>query len=142
MSIILKVSSSFIRVHCHNLFEEQVSVAKTIENTKCESQEYQTLNKTFTNLKKLTLLTRCKVNTFSLELIALITNVKCKGTKKTETAEKTTLRTTFKRTKSEMEDRGKTIMPSPTDKDFIVNAEFMKTFMSLDENTRHRIGHR
>ena len=126
-------------------------MAKAIEQTKCESQEYQTLNKTFSNLKKVALLSGCRVENFSVELIALFSNVKCKGTPEKsvdKTMKEIEKRTTEKRTS---EGKGTTDRtsegtiperPAPTDKDFIVNAEFMKAFMSLDENTRNRIGHR
>ena len=142
-------------MHCHNLFEERVSVAKAIEKTKCESQEYQNLNETFTNLNKVALLSGCRVENLSVELIALINNVKCTGTpeKSAETTFKGTMKeiekgTTEKRTSegeatTEGTNKGtRPEMPAPTDKDFIVNAEFMKAFMSLDKNTRNRIGHR
>ena len=137
------------------MFEERVSVAKTIEKTKCESQEYQILNETLTNLNKVALLSGCRVDNFSVELIALISNVKCKGTtgKSVEKTFKGTMKEIEKRTTEKRTSEGKgttdrtsegTIpeRPAPTDKDFIVNAEFMKAFMSLDENTRNRIGHR
>ena len=142
-------------MHCHNLFEERISVAKAIEKTKCESQEYQILNETFTNLNKVALLSGCGVENFSVELIALLSNVKCKGTteKSVETTFKGTMKEIEKRTSEEKTSEGEGTnkgtnkgtrpeMPAPTDKDFIVNAEFMKAFMSLDENTRNRIGHR